>query len=176
MKLISENNIYEVLEENIPHPSGKTYSRVRNILTDSEHTFTDNYIKNNTSCGTEFSGNVKKMSRTELVDTMKDHVGKAMSVKFYKKLKGEDIGEQVMNYLESLGNRKPSKSGISKYVKLLGEDRTMKGYLTSSRLNEHGRFTFYDAEEKHRSPVKTIDPRTVYEIIVDNTCYQVKDK
>ena len=112
----------------------------------------------------------KKVSRRDMIDEVLNNPKTAMTISFNKKLKPTDVAEEVLAYYASTS--RPSKTGLAKVLTLLGANRVMVGHHLRT-FTEEGRLNFIDAEATGM-PVKQVDTRTIYEVIVNGVRYQLK--
>lgn len=124
----------------------------RDILA-QEFSFSDQYAK------------TEEVSRTRALEILAENIRTAVTVNFHKKADAKEIAAELAAGQGDL-NKKQWAAKVE--AALLGEERTMVGYHYNTH-NEHGRLEFIE----HGKGPRTIDPRTVNYIIVNQIRYVV---
>ena len=114
----------------------------------------------------------KEMTRTDLITEIVRHPRIAMTIWFRKKVKDTEAVKAIREIIAS--GIDPNGRAFSSKVKaaLAGELREMQG-RHEGNYDEHGRLYFLDVESKG---LRTVDPRTIEQAIIDGTGYRVKTK
>jgi len=127
---------------------------------------TPGYVEKYLENSHEFNS-TKKVSRRDMIEAVLTNPKVAMAISFNKKLKALDVAKEALAYFSSTS--RPSKTGLSKALSLKGVDRVMVGHHNHT-FTEEGRLNFIDIEADG-SPVKQVDTRTIYSVIVNKVKY-----
>lgn len=117
---------------------------------------------------------VEKLSRTKLIEVLKDSPRTAMTVTFHKKVDKKAVAKSL-----SEGQGKLSARAWNKVVReaLAGEECVIVGYHTLS-FDDHQRLRFIkiggEGFGSGKPAFRLVDPRTVTSVIVNRTKYVVK--
>lgn len=168
MKYFSETSFYTFEREQVNPSTGKSIM-VFKTSGGNEVGIGKDYVEKYLDNSVDYTS-TKKVSRREMIEIVVSNPKTAMTISFNKKLKNTDVAAEAMAYLDS--TTRPSKTGMAKALSLKGEDRVMVGHHYTS-FTEEGRLNFIDAEAEGM-PVKQVDTRTIYEVIVGNVKYVLK--
>jgi len=183
-EVFSETQFY-TLEEPSSRFGRSGYSSLRNLETDETISVSTTYLDKYLSSANQFK-TVEKVSRSSMIDKIKENPLTAMSVKFLKKTDVDEVVNRIFKNVKmgfifrdsGFGSKDPTESDIKKIIKKelenSGEVRVLKGY-TKGVYDNSGRIYFTDLEAPMGSTrFRTVDPRTISELIVNEVKYILK--
>lgn len=113
------------------------------------------------------------LSRTALIELMRNYPRTAMTINFNKKVKPNDNADEILKLINEAINtgKVPTKTAVRKIAaeQQVGEERTMVGFHNNG-FDEHGRLKFQESGTGQR----LVDPRTINWAIVNRVRYNVK--
>ena len=119
---------------------------------------------------------VEEVNRTDMIKAVINNPRIVMTVVFKKQADPKELRDVVTNLLqdEKAGRKRPGPRKLSSMLKAAteGQTRTMVGRHYGN-LDEFGRIQFTDMEAEGFN-LRTVDPRTIEEVIVANVKYVLK--
>ena len=116
---------------------------------------------------------IKSITRTEMVEKLKNAHDKIFTVSFLKKIKKEEIIQKLKNIKPAEIKNKHELRKLSKQL-LKGEPHTLIGRLSSKKA-EFGRSMVIDLRIRKGYPVRLIDHRTIDTLIINGIKYVIKN-
>ena len=174
---LSEHQYYTVLS---------TTAHNIEVLNDKGETFTISkaIVEKDMYSADQHSATVK-LSRTEIIDIIKNTPETVMTIHFRKKVKNAEALAQMKELYANKGGTIISKAVYDRKCAAildtvtLGEPRTIVGRHHGA-VTEQGRIQFVDMElerdasKTYDTRYRQVDPRTIEWVIVKNTKYVVK--
>lgn len=120
------------------------------------------------SFANHIQGPTEKLNRTELIEKIKENSRQAMTITYNKKVEGKNVAE----LLAKGQNDKTDRAWVQEVNKAMqGDERALTGHH-SNAYTAHGHLYFNCLGET--TGIRQVDLRTVKELIVNNTRYQLK--
>lgn len=143
--------------------------------------YVENFLNSSIQYDTE-----EKITRTEAAAKFLASSGVALTVNFNTQVKEKDALEQMASIYPNKGGKMLSEADFKKKAKeilnsvITGKERTMIGRHYGS-VNEFGRVSFIDMEEKkdetkpeYDSRTRQVDPRTINWMVIKGVKYITK--